>query len=67
VWGVNAVLCHDVADVPEMTEVAVATAPKLSLAGSGQTIVIAAGLPFGSSGTTNLLHIAQVSAHEPTT
>jgi pyruvate kinase len=50
-----------------MTEVAVATAPKLSLAGSGQTIVIAAGLPFGSSGTTNLLHIAQVSAHEPTT
>jgi pyruvate kinase len=50
-----------------MTEVAVATAPKLSLASSGQTIVIAAGLPFGSSGTTNLLHIAQVSAHEPTT
>jgi pyruvate kinase len=67
VWGVNAVLCHDVADVPEMTEVAVATARKLNLASSGQTIVIAAGMPFGSSGTTNLLHIAQVGAHEPTT
>jgi pyruvate kinase len=60
VWGVNAVLCHDVADVPEMTEVAVATARKLDLAATGQTIVIAAGMPFGASGTTNLLHIAQI-------
>ena len=67
VWGVNAVLCDDVADVSEMTEVAVATARKLNLASSGQTIVIAAGMPFGSSGTTNLLHIAQVGAHKCTT
>jgi pyruvate kinase len=67
VWGVHAVLCDGVADVSEMTEVAVATARKLNLASSGQTIVIAAGIPFGSSGTTNLLHIAQVGAHERTT
>jgi pyruvate kinase len=66
VWGVHAVLCHDVADVLEMTEVAVATARKVTLAGTGQTIVIAAGMPFGSSGSTNLLHIAQVDAHERT-
>ena len=60
VWGVNAVLCHDVMDVPEMTELAVATVRKLRFAVAGQTIVIAAGMPFGTAGTTNLLRIAQV-------
>jgi len=33
---------------------------KLQLATAGQTIVIAAGMPFGASGSTNLLRIAQV-------
>jgi pyruvate kinase len=60
VWGVNAVLCHDVMDVPEMTELALATVRKLQFAAPGQTIVIAAGMPFGTAGTTNLLRIAQV-------
>ena len=60
VWGVNPVLCHDVMSVAEMTEVALATAVKLDFAASGQTIVIAAGMPFGAAGTTNLLRIAQV-------
>jgi pyruvate kinase len=43
-----------------MTEVAVETVRKRGFARPGQTIVIAAGMPFGSSGTTNLLHIARV-------
>ena len=43
-----------------MTELAVATAVKLKFAQPGQTIVIAAGMPFGTSGTTNLLRIAQI-------
>ena len=60
VWGVNPVLCHDVMKVTEMTELAVATASKLGFAQAGQTIVIAAGMPFGAPGTTNLLRIAQV-------
>ena len=60
VWGVNPVLCHDVMDVPEMIETAIATAAKQGFATSGQTLVIAAGMPFGKPGTTNLLHIAQV-------
>ena len=60
VWGVNPVLCHDVMSVAEMTEVALATAVKLDFAASGQTIVIAAGMPFGAAGSTNLLRIAQV-------
>ena len=59
-WGVNPVLCHDVMNVTEMTELAVATASKLGYAKAGETIVIAAGMPFGAPGTTNLLRIAQV-------
>ncbi len=60
VWGVHAVLTHDVASVSEMTEFACATAIKEGLARSGQTIVIAAGMPFGAAGTTNLLRIARL-------
>lgn len=60
VWGVHAVLTHDVAGVSEMTEFACATAQREGLAGPGETIVIAAGMPFGTSGTTNLLRIARL-------
>ncbi len=60
VWGVHPVLCHDVMSVDEMTEVALQTAVRQQVAAPGQTLVIAAGMPFGSPGTTNLLRIAQV-------
>jgi pyruvate kinase len=60
VWGVRPVLCHDVTGVDEMTEVAVQAAARQGLARSGQTIVIAAGVPFGTPGSTNLLRIARV-------
>ncbi|MCS0591831.1 pyruvate kinase [Massilia norwichensis] len=63
VWGVHAVLTHDVAGVSEMTDFACATAKREGLANPGQTIVIAAGMPFGTAGTTNLLRIAQID-HE---
>jgi pyruvate kinase len=60
VWGVHAVLCHDVADVPEITELASRTVRREGFGASGQSIVVSAGMPFGVSGTTNLLRIAQV-------
>jgi pyruvate kinase len=60
VWGVRAVLCHEVADVPEMAELAGRTAFKEGFGEVGRTIVISAGMPFGASGTTNLLRIAQI-------
>jgi pyruvate kinase len=59
-WGVHAVLCHEVADVPEMSDLASRTALKEGFGASGRTIVISAGMPFGTSGTTNLLRIAQI-------
>ncbi len=60
-WGVHAVLCHEVVDVPEMSDLACDTARKEGFGLAGQTIVVAAGMPFGTSGTTNLLRIAQIS------
>jgi len=59
-WGVHAVLCHEVMDVLEMTELASRTVLKERFGESGQSIVISAGLPFTVAGTTNLLRIAQV-------
>jgi len=50
----------DVTNVADMTELAVRTAGRLQFAAPGQTIVIAAGMPFGTPGSTNLLRIAQV-------
>ena len=61
VWGVHAVLTHDVAAVAEMAEFACTTALREGLAASGHTIVIAAGMPFGAPGNTNLLHIATLT------
>jgi pyruvate kinase len=43
-----------------MTEFACATAIQEGLAQSGQTIVIAAGMPIGAAGTTNRLPIARL-------
>jgi pyruvate kinase len=59
-WGVNPVVCSDVSGVDDMTQRAVATAKQLQFAQPGQTIVIAAGVPFGTPGSTNLLRIAQI-------
>ena len=56
--GVHPVLTHDVEAVSEMTEFACKTALDEGLAKPQQTIVITAGMPFGTAGTTNLLRIA---------
>jgi pyruvate kinase len=60
VWGVRPVLTHDVEAIDEITEYACKAAVQEQLAAPGQTIVIAAGIPFGKPGTTNMLRIAQV-------
>ncbi|MDO8768615.1 MAG: pyruvate kinase [Burkholderiaceae bacterium] len=60
VWGVHSVLCHEVMDVPEMTDLASRTVRKEGFGELGQSIVISAGLPFNMAGTTNMLRIAQI-------
>jgi len=59
-WGVHVVHTHDVTDVAEMVDNAVRTARDEGFARSGDSILISAGMPFGTPGATNLLRIAQV-------
>lgn len=60
VWGVHAVVTKDAESVDEMTQAACSLALSQGFAQPGQSVVIAAGLPFGTPGATNLLHIAMV-------
>jgi pyruvate kinase len=55
-WGVHtALIDHDVIDVDEMVNAACTVAVAEGFAKKGDLIVIAAGMPFGEPGTTNLL------------
>lgn len=57
-WGIHSVRIEDVADVRQMTAIACEVARRENFAQAGQTIVAIAGMPFGESGTTNLIRIA---------
>lgn len=57
-WGVHSVHIPDVTDMDQMTERACETARRDQFAKEGQYIVITAGMPFGTPGTTNLIRIA---------
>ncbi len=60
-WGVHSALIeHDVTNVNEMVAAASQAAVDEGFAKHGDLIVIAAGMPFGKSGTTNLLRIAEI-------
>ncbi|KVC31751.1 pyruvate kinase [Burkholderia pseudomultivorans] len=60
VWGVHPVLCKEVVDVLEVSDLACQTVRAEGFGEQGETVVISAGMPFGTSGSTNLLRIAQI-------
>jgi pyruvate kinase len=60
VWGLRCMICEDAHDVDEMTERACELARASGVAAPGSSIVITAGVPFGTPGSTNLLRIAWV-------
>jgi pyruvate kinase len=60
-WGVHAVFTEDAKDIDEMVTKARSIAKAEGFAEPGNSIVITAGLPFGTPGATNLLRIAWVS------
>jgi pyruvate kinase len=60
VWGVHAQTTADVGDVGEMAARACEAARDSGLSATGRPIIVIAGLPFGTGGTTNLLHIATI-------
>ncbi|CAM5185277.1 Pyruvate kinase OS=Castellaniella defragrans (strain DSM / CCUG 39792 / 65Phen) OX=1437824 GN=BN940_01071 PE=3 SV=1 [Castellaniella denitrificans] len=60
-WGVRPVhFPEQLHESTEMIDRATAAARQAGLAEAGDTLIVIAGLPFGRSGSTNLLHIAQV-------
>lgn len=61
VWGVHSVVLeHEIADEASMTELACDAALAGDFGKSGDNIVIVAGIPFGASGTTNLLRVVKL-------
>ncbi len=63
VWGVHSLHSTEAPDVNTMTDLACRAALQEGFAAKGDYVVIAAGVPFGHSGTTNLLRIAKVGAN----
>lgn len=64
-WGIHAVPSPEVSHVTDMVNYACRAAQSEGFAQAGETVVIVSGLPFGSAGNTNLLHIAHISAPKP--
>jgi len=65
VWGVHSVWTNETTDINTMTELACKTALHEGFAVPGDNVVIAAGVPFGQPGTTNMLRLAKVRADPP--
>jgi pyruvate kinase len=59
-WGAHCVHTTDVSNFANMVEKAVRTAHREGLAAANESIVITAGVPFGTPGATNTLRIAWV-------
>ncbi len=63
-WGVHCVHTDDATGFTDMVEKACAQALAAGHAAPGERIVITAGVPFGTPGTTNALRIARVRPAE---
>jgi pyruvate kinase len=59
-WGAHCVHLADITSFNDMVTKAVRTAHREQIAESGQRVVITAGVPFGTPGSTNVLRIAWV-------
>ena len=64
VWGLNTLITKDVNDFEELLAKSKRMALRSRLASGGDRIVVTAGVPFGTPGATNVLHIALVQGNE---
>lgn len=60
VWGAHCVVTNEVRSFSEMVLTAAGAAQSEKFAQPGDRIVITAGIPFGCSGTTNILRVAEI-------
>ena len=63
-WGVHAVRTKDIGSFEEMIAKAKRFALRTELAKGGDKIIILAGVPFGTPGSTNVLHVATIHGDE---
>jgi pyruvate kinase len=59
-WGVHSVHTEDAANVEDMVAKASGIATREGFTDDGRPLVIIAGMPFGTAGSTNLLRIVRV-------
>lgn len=64
VWGLHTVKTKDVGAFEEMVGKSKRMALRTGLVKAGDRIVVTAGVPFGTPGATNVLHIAWISGSE---
>ncbi|RIA56701.1 pyruvate kinase [Dichotomicrobium thermohalophilum] len=57
-WGLRCVLTDDPSDLDDMVERACGIAREWGFAEPGQRVIIAAGVPLGTPGATNMLRVA---------
>jgi pyruvate kinase len=63
-WGAHAVRTRDISSFEEMVATGKRMALRHGVAGAGQRIVIIAGVPFGTPGSTNVIHIVRLIGDE---
>jgi pyruvate kinase len=63
-WGVHAVHTRDVASFEEMVEKAKRMALRHQLARGGDRVIVMAGIPFATAGSTNVLHVVRLVGDE---
>ena len=64
IWGVHAVHTRDVSSFEEMVEKGKRMALRHQIAVGGDRLVLMAGVPFGVSGSTNVLHVVRLIGDE---
>jgi pyruvate kinase len=63
-WGAHAVRTRDVASFEEMVAKARRMALRQGLAKAGDRIIVIAGVPFGTPGSTNMIHVVRLTGDE---
>lgn len=63
-WGVHAVHTRDVGSFEEMVAKAKRMVLRHGIAKAGDRVILMAGVPFGTPGSTNVLHVVRLSGDE---
>ena len=63
-WGVHAVRTRDIGSFEEMIAKGRRMALRHNIARAGSKLVMMAGVPFGTPGSTNVVHVATLTGDE---